>query len=91
MNWLSLLFKAQALLFILMKVSLLIKYFLFVKYRSADWKAHHLIFFPENEIIFSKSLNCVKAKKTQNLLSNAFVHFLLLVIITRLAIKVLYN
>ena len=90
MNWLLLLFKAQAVFFILMKVSLLTKYFLFVKYRAADWKAHHLIFFPENEIVLSKSLTCVKAKKIQNLLSTSFVHLTLLVVIVRLAMKLLY-
>ena len=90
MNWLLLLFKVQALFFILMKVSLLTKYFLFVKYRASDWKAHHLIFFPENEIVFSKSLTCVKAKKIQNLLSTSFVHLTLLVVIVRLAMKLLY-
>lgn len=89
MNWILLLFKAQAVFFILMKVSLLMKYFLFVKYRSADWKAQHLIFFPENEIVFSKSLTCVKAKKMQNLLSTSFVHLVLLLVIVRLAMKLL--
>ena len=89
MNWFLLLFKAQALFFILMKVSLLTKYFLFVKYRSADWKTQHLIFFPENEIILSKSLSCVKAKKLQNLLSTSFVHLTLLLVLVRLAIKLL--
>lgn len=89
MNWLLLLFKVQALFFILMKVSLLMKYFLFVKYRSADWKAQHLIFFPENEIILSKSLTSVKAKKMQNFLSTTFVHLTLLLIVVRMAMKLL--
>ncbi len=89
MNWLLLLFKVQSLFFILMKVSLLMKYFLFVKYRSADWKAQHLIFFPENEIILSKSLTCVKAKKMQNFLSTTFVHLTLLLIVVRMAMKLL--
>lgn len=89
MNWLLLLFKVQALSFILMKVSLLMKYFLFVKYRSADWKAQHLIFFPENEIFLSKSVTSVKAKKMQNFLSTTFVHLTLLLIVVRMAMKLL--
>lgn len=77
------LFKIQCLFFVLMKVSLLLKYFAFVKYRSSDWKAHHMIFFPPNEIVYSKSLNCAKAKKIQNDLSLSFLHMIILVVLVR--------
>lgn len=87
MNVFLLLFKIQSLFFILMKVSLLLKYYLFVKYRSGDWKAHHLIYFPENDIVLSKTYTCVKAKKIQNTLSTAFIHLTLLVIITKMIMK----
>ncbi len=90
MNLFLLLFKIQSLLFLLMKVSLLLKYFLFVKYRDSDWKAHHLIYFPESELIVSKSYSCVKAKKIQNILSSSFIHLVLLVVLTRLVIKMFF-
>lgn len=77
------LFKIQCLFFVLMKVSLLLKYFAFVKYRSSDWKAEHLIYFPANEIVYSKTLTCAKAKKIQNDLSLSFLHMVILVIFVR--------
>lgn len=87
MNWLLILFKVQSLFFILLKVSLLLKYFLFIKYRSGDWKASHLLYYPENDIVLSKNFTVVKAKKFQNYLSTAFVHLIVLVILIRLMMK----
>lgn len=89
MNWLLFFFKAQCVCFLLMKVSLLLKYFMFVKFRSEDWKARHLIFFPEAEIIFSKSLTCVKAKKIQNVLSTSFAQLMIMVVLIRLVMKLI--
>lgn len=88
MNLFLLLFKMQSLFFIFMKVSLLLKYFIFVKYRSGDWKAQHLIYFPENEIVLSKTYTCVKAKKIQNTLSTSFIHLTILLMLTRLIMKI---
>ena len=88
MNLFILLFKLQSLLFILMKVSLLLKYFVFLKYKSGDWKAQHLIYFPENEIILSKTYTCVKAKKLQNTLSTSFIHLVILMALTRMIMKI---
>ena len=83
MNFYLILFKFQCLFFILMKVSLLLKYFIFVKYRSHDWKAQHLIYFPANEIICSKTLTCAKAKKLQNSLSTSFAHLIILIVLVQ--------
>ena len=87
MNYYLLFFKLQGLLLILMKVSLLLKYFFFVKYRAEDWKAVHLIYFPENEIIMSKNFAAVKAKKMQNTLSTSFIFMALVVMFLRAVIK----
>ncbi len=89
MNYYFLLFKMQCLCFVLMKVSLLLKYFLFVKYRSGDWKAEHLIYFPVNEIVYSKTLTCAKAKKLQNHLSTSFVHLVVWAVFTRLVMMLM--
>ena len=87
MNYYLLFFKLQGLFLILMKVSLLLKYFFFVKYRSEDWKALHLIYFPENDIITSKNFAAVKAKKIQNTLSSSFVYMALAVMFFRAIMK----
>jgi len=85
----TLLFKTQATLLILTKVFLLLKYFLFVKYRTSEWKAFHLIYFPQNEILFSKSYQCVKAKKLQNVLSMSIANAILLVAVVRMLMNFL--
>ncbi len=87
MNYYLLFLKLQGLFFILMKVCLLLKYFFFVKYRSEDWKALHLIYFPENNIIMSKDFAAVKAKKMQNTLSSFFVYMALAVMFRRAILK----
>lgn len=87
MNIFLLLFKLQSLFFILLKVSLLLKYFLFVKYRTSEWKAEHLIYFPEDNIVLSRSYTCVKAKKLQNTLSTSFIHITILLVLVRLVMK----
>ena len=78
-----LLFKAQALFLILVKVCLLLKYFLYMKYKRSDWKARHLIYFPADEIVFSKSMQCVMAKRVQNILSVSIIHLGIAAIIIR--------
>lgn len=77
------LFKAQALFLILTKVCLLLKYFTYMKYKKSDWKAVHLIYFPANEIIYSKSMQCVKAKTVQNFLTLSFLHLSIAAILIR--------
>jgi hypothetical protein len=86
----TMLFKVQATFLILIKVFLLLKYFMFVKFRTSEWKASHLIYFPANEIIFSKSYSCVKAKKMQNNLSFLIANSILIVAVVRMFMKVLF-
>ncbi len=77
------LFKVQALCFTLMKVAVLLKYALFLRYKTHEWKAEHLIFFPRKEIIYSGSDQCVKVKKAQNFLSILVLLLILSVIATK--------
>ncbi|MDB5247748.1 MAG: hypothetical protein JWQ40_2142 [Segetibacter sp.] len=67
------LFKVQATFLILVKVVLLLKYFMFVKYKTNEWRAIHLIYFPNKDIMSSSTLVGAKVKKTQNQLTIAFV------------------
>lgn len=67
------LFKVQATCLILIKVVLLLKYFLFVRYKNSEWRALHLIYFPSREIIASSTESGAKVKKAQNMLTIAFV------------------
>jgi hypothetical protein len=67
------LFKIKAVLLILVKVAILLKYFLFIRYRTSEWRPVHFIYFPGKEITASFSAQCIKVKKTQNLLTVIFV------------------
>ena len=67
------LFKIKAVSLILVKVVLLLKYFLFMQYRTSEWRPAHFIYFPGDAISSSFTAQCVKVKKTQNMLTIIFV------------------
>ncbi|GEM_PF-3215957 len=82
------LFKIQSLLFILMKVALLLKYFFFVKHRGSDWKAYHMIYFPTQQIQLSRTVTCAKAKKLQNILSTCLLQMFVMALLIRLTVSI---
>ena len=79
--------KGHAVFLLLIKISLLLKYFLFMKYKSPEWKVHHLVYIAESDIIFS-DYRMVKVKKLQNSLSFSIVHLIALVMLIRLTIMI---
>lgn len=85
-----LLLKGHILVLLLLKISLLLKYFLFLKYKSPDWKVHHLVYFAEKDIIFSENYRSAKVKKLQNSLSLSIIHFVLLIILIRFSLAIFF-
>ncbi|TDH20028.1 hypothetical protein EXU57_21580 [Segetibacter sp. 3557_3] len=79
----TVLFKVQAVSLMMMKVILLAKYFVFAKYKSPNWKAVHMIYFPPAEIHYSNSMESAKAKLVQNHLSINFGLLMLAVFLIR--------
>lgn len=64
-----LLFRLQAVAFLLMKVSILLKYFMFIKFNSGEWGVAHLIYFPRREITITTCQQTARVKRIQNQLS----------------------
>ncbi len=82
--------KSHTIVLILIKISLLLKYFLFIKYKQADWKLQHMVFFAENDIVCSSCFKQAKIKKLQNSLSLAIIHLALIVILIRIIISIFF-
>jgi hypothetical protein len=64
---------------ILMKVALLLKLALFMRYKTSEWKVEHIVFFPRKDIYESDEQDS-KVKKAQNNLTVVFVVLVLLVV-----------
>jgi hypothetical protein len=76
----QLIFRAIATSFILMKVVLLLKLALFFRYKTSQWKAEHIVYFPSKDI-FGSDEHEAKVKRTQNHLSILFIVLVLLVVV----------
>ena len=64
--------KVGSTVLLLVKVVILLKYFMFMKYRTSDWRAFHFIYFSAKEIKASDE-GSIKVKRIQNQLSIAFI------------------
>jgi hypothetical protein len=67
-----------------LKVIILLKYFLYVKYSTTEWKAEHIVYFPSREIVHSECPTDIKVKKSQNRLSILFCACLVSIILIRM-------
>lgn len=60
-------------IFILVKMLIIFKYFIFMKYRTSAWKAVHFIYFPTAHIGMQEYDNSRKIKRLQNHLTMLFI------------------
>lgn len=65
--------KYLPVLFVLVKVLIILKYFLFIKYRTSAWRAVHFVYFPSSHIGMQEYDNSHNIKRMQNHLTILFV------------------